>query len=454
MRVGADPRDLAPTTWKASGIVAAMVAAGFALTMWVFYPGVLNYDSRYVYEYSKSGHYGDWQSPVMTVLWRLIDPLDPGSGSMFLLITAVYWLAFGLLALALARQSLVRAVAVMLVALSPPAFMLVGMIWRDVLFAGLWLMAGSLVLLSATASKGGRLTGQAVALGLVALGVLLRPNAVVAAPLIAGYVLWPHHFSWQRTALLFVPVALLSFALVQVVYYGALGAKREQPLHSTLVFDLGGITHFTKTNQFPGSWSPAEIEMLTTRCYLPSAWDNYWTREPCDFVMKRLEADKTFGSAALVDAWLGAVTRHPSAYLQHRAAFTWTLLTGANLTIWTLDLDDQSKTVFPERPTFRAVVAINDILSTTPLLRGGTWLLLCLVVCAFGWRVRASRAGAFALGVCGSAILYVLMFVPFGVAEDFRYCYWAVLAGLAGAVVIWSRNSADRPHSPAGPRPS
>ena len=49
-----------------------------------------------------------------------------------------------------------------------------------------------------------------------------------------------------------MPVGVALFALVQVVYYGALGATRQHPLHSIMVFDLGGITHFTKQNQFPG----------------------------------------------------------------------------------------------------------------------------------------------------------------------------------------------------------
>ena len=48
---------------------------------------------------------GDWQSPAMTVLWRVINPIAPGSGSMFLLIITAYWLAFGLLAMALVRRA-------------------------------------------------------------------------------------------------------------------------------------------------------------------------------------------------------------------------------------------------------------------------------------------------------------------------------------------------------------
>src|SRR4029077_20933114 len=72
--------------------VLAMTAAGFGLTLLVFYPGVMTFDARYVYEYVGRGFMGDWQSPVMTVLWAWIDPIAPGSASMFLLSVAFFWL--------------------------------------------------------------------------------------------------------------------------------------------------------------------------------------------------------------------------------------------------------------------------------------------------------------------------------------------------------------------------
>ena len=41
-----------------------------------------------------------------------------------------------------------------------------------------------------------------------------------------------------------------------------------------------------------------------------------------------------------------------------------------------------------------------------------------------------------ALGIGGSAVLYLLTFFAVGVATDYRYAYWAVLAGLTGAVAV------------------
>ena len=121
-----------------------MLAGGFGLTLLVFYPGVMTYDARYVYDDIAAGFLGDWQSPVMTVLWSIIDPIAPGSASMFLLIVTIYWLAFGLLAFTIAHHSVRLALALPLLALSPPAFALLGIIWRDVLFAATWLLASAL----------------------------------------------------------------------------------------------------------------------------------------------------------------------------------------------------------------------------------------------------------------------------------------------------------------------
>jgi hypothetical protein len=416
--------------------VAAMIAAGYALTLAIFYPGIMTYDAKFVYEDIAKGVLGDWQSPVMTVLWGAIDPIAPGAASMFLLIATCYWLGFGLVAFALARRSSRLALLLPVLALAPPAFVFVGIIWRDVLFATSWLLAAAIVFAAAGCGPRFRVPAQVLALALCALGVLLRPNALIAAPILAAYILWPGQMTFKRTAILFVPAVAGFFALVQLVYYDALGATRQHPLHSIMVFDLGGISHFSKENQFPVSWSEAESAMLLNGCYQPTQWDIYWRLEPCDFVMRKVEHEqKLFGTPALTAAWARAVTRHPLAYLQHRAAFMWNFLAGDNMTMWLADVEHPTANVFADRPAFTALVWLHDRLKPTPLFRIGSWLLLCIAVCAFGWRQRETSEGAFALGVCGSAAVYVLSFFAVGVASDFRYGHWAVLAGIAGAAV-------------------
>ena len=412
-----------------------LAATGFALTLYVFYPGIMNYDARYVYLDGLKGFYGDWQSPVMTWLWKTIDPIAPGSASMFLLIAWLYWLGIGTLSLALARRSGAVAVALPLIALMPPLFAFVGIIWRDVLMAGCWLLAAAMAFAASDRTQRPVIV-RVVALGLIILGVLIRPNALAAAPVLITYIFWPRQFSWKRTALLFIPVMIALYAIVQLVYYGALSATRQHPLHSIAVFDLGGITHFTGENQFPVTWSASETAALRGSCYDPSYWNTYWNGD-CKFVMAKLEADpKIFGTPALSRAWIDAIIKHPIAYLQHRLAFFRAFLFDSHLTMWTADIENLPKTIFEDRPAFMTFKAIHDALKPTPLFRMGTWFMTSLLLCALAWRRRTTPDGAFVLAVCGSAALYVLSYLPLGVASEFRYIYWAVLASAAGLTVV------------------
>jgi hypothetical protein len=416
----------------------AIASAGFGLTLLVFYPGVMTVDAQFVYRDIAEEFLGDWQSPVMTVLWKLIDPIAPGAASMFLLTASLYWLAFGLLACIVAQRSALTAASLLVMAALPPAFFLLGMIWRDVLFASLWLLAAALAFSTIGSRTALRLPMQALALGLLALGVLLRPNALLAGPVLAAYIAWPARFCLKRAAICFVPAAIALFAILQFVYYGVLRATPQHVHQAVMVFDLGGISHFTGQNQFPGTWSVADSTLITTGCYTPANWDGYFVHEPCRFVMRQLEREKLFGTPAVVDAWKHAILRHPGAYLRHRAGYMWGFLTGAHLVISPPDTDVPAQLAIAERPAFRVLSAIHDALRPTPLFRAGTWLFACFVVCAFAWRRRDTAEGAFALGVCGSATVYVLTFLPVGPSSEFRYAYWAVLAAKAGAAAMTS----------------
>lgn len=425
------------------GAVAILLAIGFGLTLLIFYPGVMTFDAKYLHEYAKNGTMGDWQSPVMVWLWRLIDPIAPGAGSMFLLIAITYWLGFGLIAFSLASRGKTVALLLLLLALTPPSLALAGVIWRDVLFATCWLLAASTAFAVCERGPWIRFGGQALALTFVILGVLLRPNALLAAPILAAYTIWLSTTSLRKAAILYIPSVLIFFGVVQFVYYGVLDAKREHPLQTIMIFDLGGISHFAMANQFPVAWSEKENAMLINSCYQPTMWDIYWRLAPCDFVMRKVERERgLFGTSAVSTAWLRAILRHPVAYLQHRSAFMWNFLAGDNLTMWTLDVENPTQDVFANRTAFGAMRSAHDALKPTPLLRAGFWLLACVALSAIGWN-RAPREAAFVFGVCGSAAVYVLTFYGVGVASDYRYGYWAVLAAIAGGVVLLSNDASN-----------
>jgi hypothetical protein len=431
------------TAWLAP---LALLAAGFALSVAVFYPGYMTIDAEWIYK-AIYGGYGDWQSPVMSVLWRVIDPIAPGSLSMLLLMTLLYWGSFGLVAVTVARHVPWLGIVTALLAFAPPASFFVGMIWRDVLFADVWLCAAALTYATAERPLRTRWLVQILAMALVAFGLLLRPNAIFAAPLLAAYVIWPAAFHWKRVAIAVMPGIVAGYALIHTVYYTVLDAERQHPLHSVFVFDLGGITYYSGENRFPVTFTPEQTAMLfTDKCYNPTLWDYYWHIEPCDFVMARLERqdDKFFGTPRLIEAWRSAVLTNPLAYLKHRATFMWTFLTEPLMVLPVLSLKEPSRQIYTQNRNFMKMIAVHNALETTWLFRVGLWLAVAVAVLAFAWPLRATPSGAFAIGVTGSAIIYVLSFFPFGVAAQFRYGYWCVLASLVGIVAVMAGRRLER----------
>jgi hypothetical protein len=146
-----------------------------------------------------------------------------------------------------------------------------------------------------------------------------------------------------------------------------------------------------------------------------------------------------FGTPRLTASWRRAVLAHPFAYLQHRVSASWQFFAGRTLTLELYHARDLAKMPLAGRRVFRAVVSVHDWLkAATPLFRAGFWLLLAAGVVAFAWRRRATPSGAFAIGTAGSALVYVLTYIPIGVAADFRYGYWLILATLAGGAAAFA----------------
>src|SRR5262245_1819079 len=460
--------------WISIGLPLILNIAGFAFTLAVFYPGVITVDALAVYRDVVSGFVGDWQSPVMGKVWGLLDPLirrfmDLPAGiagamvSMFLLTVGLFWVGFAVLSLSLARHSLMLAVLVPLLALSPPAFVLAGVIWRDVLLAGAWLLAIALTFATVNESRWLSLTARSIALLLLGFGLLLRPNALFAAPFLLAYILWPDAFRLKRLALLYPPAILAGYLLLQLVYYGLLDAKRQHILHAVLVFDLGAITAITKENQFPATWSETEFELLKDRCYDPRHWDTYWRVPPCQFVIcnrleragqflmgNRLEPDGVFGAPELVEAWARSVTSHPLAYAYHRLGYFWAFLTTPHSAIYLQGIG-KGVPMYPLNPQFMWLYDTTDALKETSIFRPLTWVAVVLATLLLGWRYRSVPAGSCAVAMSCSAIAYIGTFLLVGVASDYRYVYWVVLAGLSYAVMTelaWGAGITDGSETP------
>src|ERR1700753_3795903 len=116
--------------------IAAILAAGFVITVAVNWPGHLSYDSVLQLGQARSGVYNTWHPPVMAWLMGIGDALVPGTG-LFTAFDAA--LAFGALAATLwlgrTRAGWAAVVVAAVAVILPQLLIYQGIVWKDVLFA-------------------------------------------------------------------------------------------------------------------------------------------------------------------------------------------------------------------------------------------------------------------------------------------------------------------------------
>jgi hypothetical protein len=424
-------------------VAVALALAGLAATSALFYPGIATHDALAVYDQAYAWSFGDWQPPLMGVLWIGLERLvGYGPGAMLMPTLVAFWLAILLIFVALRRTGAVSAWAIFLVPLMPPVFALLGVIWRDVIFSVLWLLAFALATLAGPRGPGARLALTATALLVLLIGYWLRPNALFAAVPMVLYVLWPRDWRPLRLLAWSLPIVLALQGSTYLINTTWLNAREEHVAHSIMVFDLAGISHFAGENVFPVTrWTPDQVAKVISTCYQPNYWDSIWWKG-CTFAMAAIDRDdppgtKLFGSQRLVDAWFQAVRTHPLAYVRHRLAFFEALLTWPNMVVFDQSRSGQYRFWFIKSTGYSyfetAMLWLN---ANTPLFRGLTWLLLGLGAGLAGLRLPNGQAKAAALTLASSGTIYTLTYLLFGVAAEYRYVYWTALSSLVAVVVL------------------
>jgi len=430
---------------------ALLSGLGLFLALALFYPGIATHDSLAVYDQAYTGKFGDWQPPMMGLLWTSLEQIfGYGPAAITIPNVTAYWLGFFLLFAGLRQTGARSAWLVLALGFLPPVFALLGIIWRDVIFSVLWLLAFALVFVTANCTRIWRVSATGVALGLFLLGFWLRPNALFAAAPLLIYLLAPHSWRWWRLAVFAVPICMglqaSSYALDTVW----LKAHDDHAQSSILVFDLAGITHFTGQNAFPiDDWTPDQVNTVATKCYNPAYWDAIWW-SGCRFAMERIDRNvppgtKLFGSRALFDAWLRAILAHPLAYAEHRLAHFSALLTGENMVMFDQANSGEWRFFFFKSELYsryeNAMLWLNH---NTPLFRGWPWLLLSFIALLAGACMPEGRARPATLGLASSSFLFTMTYLFFGVAAEYRYVYWTALSSLIALVFVLARLEVGR----------
>src|SRR5258706_10812590 len=165
---------------SARAVTAAILVAGGIISLAVNYPGHLEFDGLMEFAEGRSGIYGNWHPPVVSWLLGLSAAVRGDAWLFVLLDTVLAFGAFlGLLACARPPTWITMLAAVVLIAL-PQLFLFPSIVWKDVLFANAAIAGFCCLSLAAEGAKPRLLLP--VAIGLLALAVLARPNGFVILP--------------------------------------------------------------------------------------------------------------------------------------------------------------------------------------------------------------------------------------------------------------------------------
>ena len=106
--------------------------AGIGVTLWLFYPGYMSWDSAYQWWQARHASYSSVHPPLLAMIWRLCEQVLPGPGGMFVLQTSLLWASFAGVASSLQRPVWQQCMLVLLLGFWPPLFGLSLHIWKDI----------------------------------------------------------------------------------------------------------------------------------------------------------------------------------------------------------------------------------------------------------------------------------------------------------------------------------
>lgn len=327
-------------------------------------------------------------------------------------------------------------------AVFPAILNFAGVIWKDVQLAAAW----AFVLGAAYArhSRGVRLgaPSKGVLLMVLCYGALARHNAgLVAAPLVLYVVFARPWLSTIWKTLAAYASLVLCFVVLGHGVNVALHADKTPVVDTLRAFDLAGITLITGHNVYPFALDKAEMDTVGT-CYANAETADPLVFGQCNFIWSKVAAISFNDKDAMRRAWSSAVVQNPLSYLRHRLKHFGTFLAvTTNMppkTIWQAETS-QNKFGFEthKHGLYHVLFGYISLLSGTFVFRPVTWLVISLVllIAPLGspigdqtWRFVATT------GVISSA--YLLTYLPFGVASDFRYAYPSIIATTFGLCAI------------------
>lgn len=434
----------APRWREAALLVVLAVTALVHLAL--AWPASLSNDATMQWAQVAANRLNDWHPPAMTRLWQALTVFGAGPRPLLVFTIVMYWSAFAALSWALLRQGrpgvACAAVGTGLIA---------ALVWfdptsKDSLLTAFFVLAFALLLIARSAAPP-RTVLIGVAIVLLLCGVLMRHNGAFAAGPALILAIAPKMLRrfWPSLVVSGAIAALLALG-VQMSNREVFGAAPSRVEDSLLLFDLLGIAHGSGDISVFGPESRI-TQRDVARCYSPVMWDTMAPWGRCPWFPEKagakllnqpeLIAGQVPPASVFKSQWLGAVIRHPLAYVVHRMRHM-----NAELLLFTstkprngivpVTAEELAHPPVDTLPTRMAKYTVGVVLSPV--------VVVAITIVAFGLLfLRARREDAnspvlwTALAMSASALLYAGSYAVVGVATAPRYY---LLTAVLGAVAL------------------
>lgn len=441
--------------WSALLVGVALASAGFA---WLAnYPGRMSADSYYQLQQALGEiPLDDWHPPAMTVSWQILHDLTGSVSSLLAVQLTVIFGATLLFSLFIHRTAQNRVLSLSAVSfpLLPYIFTFAGVFWKDVQMMAA-LFAGFVMILVYEQRSRRRAMFFLLALAFFLYAALIRQNGIVAVlpVVLLLYRAWRDHsdrpqassskqrkspFGYIQAALAFIALALGAGALFDAVF--------EPVEMGVSQIYLDDILYLLTPGEITASDAPPVLKLrlleaqekcseagivvdALTRCYY---------REEGESPFRIIEFQQP-----LKDLWTAEIASRPSRYLDylayHSRVFALFLFDGnapfLDSNLHNRIVPDEYESLNKDADAIlEAYVTGAGVRSFPWLFSAWFWLLGACIVGSCSTRSRRFRPHISALVT--SAALYILAYLVYVPAQNYRYAYWSAFAVTTAFVLL------------------
>ncbi|MDR0770723.1 MAG: hypothetical protein LBE75_05945 [Burkholderiales bacterium] len=436
--------------WREEFLPALLVALAFCAGMvGIFYPGFMTFDSSLGLWLARHGEGFGMTPQIVTLVWRLLLPLDPSSGApLFVLNHIFFWLSLCIFAVTLFRTWYAQILFLIFCGLLSPCVLILAHVWGDAMLIGVLSLACALMFLSA---MGHGKWWAVLALPFLLLVGLVRFNALPALlPIICywGYLTLAGSLKNRRLSARYVVLLVVAAAFLAGIFTVNRALEKRFVTISmsawavVALWDLAAVSLATGEMLIPSFARPSTTTLKDLQKHF---------REDANTTIYAVVYDngnpQPYTSAQLKrinKALLAAIIAHPKAYFEHRWRLTRylfgryghekSLVSYAGI----IPYGDNPPRALPENVLRDKAVGFYQGAVKTWWSAPIVYVVASLVLLPLLWRQRSSEQSKYALVLALSGLLYAASLCLTAPSAELRYFSWLFFTAPVGVAVFIS----------------